>query len=322
MENNIYIDEPAVVSFFIGEFGWFLQRWQARLRFLKKKKYPDHKFLLMTDLDKHVFVQDFIHITIGLPEWFHQLNLERDCFEAPVSGGPPGGLTPPDVYTNLIDYFRQFYNIDKAIEIWPPRGCNYSIDKKLQLFCKYTTELIHSDRPIITILPRRRERASQRNVPVSVWREVVDQLKKTFLVVLAGTPNGACLEDYEDKNVVNLIKYNKEDKTDKVIQYLNSSVCSISSQSGGTHVSLLSGCPSYIIGHEKERHCETENRLNVPTTFRKVPGDYRAISAELIIADVTMFIQSLDDAGYFNNLNDVIEKDVAILNQLINETME
>ena len=306
MTNNkpdIYFDEPVVTSFFIGEWGWLLQYYQAYMRMLKKEKYSDRKFLILTDLSSHVIFKDFAAITMGLPDWFYALNLERDCMESPLPESPAGSLTPPKVYSDLIEYFRQFYNVDKAIEVWSPRGCNQYAKSRLQLFCKYVSEPIENDRPFITIFPRHRERAASRNVPTSVWLGVVENLKQVFTVVLAGTPSGACLGDYKDDNVINLINYDEEDKTDKVIQYLNSSVCSISSQSGGTHISLLSGCPSYIIGHEEYRHTKELNRLDTPTTFRSVPGDYRAISADMILNDVSNFLSTLRKSGYMEVIN-------------------
>ncbi len=300
---EIYFDEPVVVSFAAMEIGWFLQYHQSYLRMLKKEKYPDHKFIIFCPLDWFVFVKDFCALGIDLPDWFYDLGLERDCFESPLPESPAGSLTPPKVYSDLIEYFRQFYNVDKAIEVWPPRGCNQYAKSRLQLFCKYVSEPIENDRPFITIFPRHRERAASRNVPTSVWLGVVENLKQVFTVVLAGTSNGACLGDYKDNNVINLINYEEEDKTDKVIQYLNSSVCSISSQSGGTHISLLSGCPSYIIGHEEHRHTKELNRLDTPTTFRSVPGDYRAISADMILNDVSNFLSTLRKSGYMEIIN-------------------
>ncbi len=297
MADDFYLDEPCVVSFHIGELGWLLQRGVSRLRYLKFHKYQDRKFIIFMNPAFHVFVQDFIYVTIDLPEWFYELNLEKDCYESPLPDSPPGSLTPPDVYARLIEYFRQFYNKDKAIELWPPRGCNPIIDKRVQIFTRYTSDTLEqTDKPIISVFPRHRKRASNRNVPSFVWKELVDKLVEDFIVVLGGTPDGACLTDYDHPNVINLIRYDGSDKMERIIHYLNNSVCSISSQSGLTHVSLLSGCPTYIIGHEKRRHAEDENRLGVPVSFRYV-YDYRAIDADTILHDVANFLDVLNKQG-------------------------
>lgn len=290
---NFYLDEPSVVSFFIGELGWALQYFQGYFRYLKREVYPDHQFFIMSDINFHEFWGDFVCATLPLPDEFYQLGLDRDCYEAIIPGSPASSLTPPDVYSELIRYFRHFYNQEKAKEIWTPRGWSDYMDYQQQVFINYTSkEKLESDRPIVTVLPRARARAAQRNVPQYVWFEVVERLRKAFTVVLAGTPSGACLDDYEAENVINLISYTGDDKTSKIVTALNSSIVSISSQSGGTHVSLLSGCPSYIIGHEKVRHTFKENRTETAVSFRYV-SDYRAIDADTIIRDVQEFTTQL-----------------------------
>jgi len=300
MEQQFYLDEPCVVSCLISEFGWGLQYWQGRLRYLKYKKYPDHKFLLMCDPSFHTFVEDFISYTIALPEWFYNLNLERDGYEAPLRNSLSGALTPPDVYSNLIKYIRKYYNTDKAIEIWTPRGCNPIVNKMPQIFFKYTTnKKIKYNKPIIVVMPRKRERAANRNIPEFIWRELVEKLRQTFLVVLAGTTNGSCLQNYEANDVINLIKYNGDDKTKLIIEYLNNSICSVSSQSGSSHLSLLTDTPSYLIGDQKNRHVVELNRFNTPTSFRFV-FDYRAIDADAIVSDLRIFIDALMKEGWVN----------------------
>ena len=309
MEDKFYLDEDCIVSAFFGELGWFLQHFQSHFRYLAKDKYPDKKMIIFTDIQNSVFLNDFVHATIELPEWFYNLNLDRDCYESVLVDSPAGSLTPPKVYSELIKYMRTFYNKDKALEILPPRGCNYSWEKQPQIFCKFETPKMELERPTIVVFPRARVRAANRNIPEFIWLDLVNKLKQDVDVVLAGTPSGACLADYESDGVINLIKYNEEDKTSKIIEYLNNCVCSISSQSGGTHISLLSDCSSYIIGHEKDRHCVQENRLKVPTSFRSLQ-DYRAIDADTIINDVNEFIKRLSEAGYFNT--EVIDESLVL----------
>lgn len=315
---KLYIDEPCVVSFFCGEFGWYLQRFQAFMRHQKQEVYPNHKFILFMNPHLHVFVNDFVSYTIDLPKDFYSYQLEGDGYEAVFPSSPAGSYTPPSVYKNIIKYCRNFYNVEKAVELWPPRGCNMILETHPQLFAKYSGNRLNLNRPIITVFPRHRDRAANRNVPVYVWKKLVDTLKNHFLVVLAGTPKGACLQDYEDPNVINLIKYNELDKTDQVITYLTNSVCSISSQSGGTHISLLCDCPSYVIGHQKQRHTCDENRYKTPTSFRYL-ADYRAISADVILNDVAGFLQALEQARLQNecSIEDTLMNDKKKLNNMM-----
>lgn len=312
--NDFYLDENCVVGFWIGEFGWFLQYYQAYMRYLKNHTYKDRKFLLFINPSLHAFVHDFVTYTIDLPEWFYKLGLDVDCNEAVLPNSPPGSLTPPNVYAGLINEFRKLYNPEKAIEIFPPRGCNKWVENELQMFCKFEAEPIQSDKPIIVVMPRKRPRAANRNVPEYVWFDVVEHLKNNnFQVVLAGTPNGTALVNYNDPDVVNLITYEGEDKTELIIRYLNSAVCSLSSQSGTTHMSLLCNCPSVIVGHEKERHTSPkfENRLDTPTCFRYV-YDYRAIDAQTILTDTQNFLNALQDSGWFQTVEEDVDYDEII----------
>jgi len=317
---DLYIDEPCVASFFIGELGWFLSRFVGHLRFLKHNEYKDRKFILFTELDYHIFVEDFVDYTIELPDWFYNMELERDCYEAPLPDSPAGSLTPPHVYSKIIEYCRTFYNTEKTVEIFPPRGCNNFMIYTPQVFRKFVRPKIKLERDIICVMPRSRSRAAFRNVPEFVWAEVVERLRRYFIVVLCGTPSGSFLSGYKADNVINLIDYNGEDKMDQIVTYLNSAVCSISSQSGLTHVSLQSCCPSYIIGHEKHRHAVVENRFDVPVSFRYVP-DYRAIDAETILSDVAAMLEKLNETENLKRqqYEDVANKHKETLNQIIGE---
>jgi hypothetical protein len=318
MNDQFYLNEPCVVSFSISEVGWYLQRFQARLRYLKKEEYPDHKFIVFMNPNLHVFINDFVSYTIDWPKELYDLGFDSDCYELVPPNSPAGSLTPPNLYADLIKYMRNFYNKEKAVEIFPPRGCTDYIEYTQQIFVKYTSsETFNFDKPCITVFPRGRVRAAQRNVPAFVWFDLVEKLRQSAIVVLAGTPSGACLADYEAENVINMIKYNESDKTEKIIAYLNSSLCSISSQSGGTHISLLSGCPSYIIGHEQKRHAVNENRIKTPVSFRYVP-DYRMIDAETIIKDVNEFIAQLPKKEA-KSAEQVLEDDIVTLNKIVED---
>jgi len=314
-EEKFYIDEPVVVSFAIGELGWLCQYTQARWRFLKEEVHKDKKFIVMMNKNFHCLVQDFVSFTIDLPEWFYDLKLEQDCYEAPLPDSPPGSLTPPDVYKRLIEYFRTFYNKDKATEIWMPRGYTKILDYLPAKYYKYSTTKDYTVPKTICVFPRGRARAANRNIPAHVWEEFVLKLSKNVHIVLGGVPSGSCLADFEHPNVTNLISYNGEDKLDKIIWHLNNCLLSVSSQSGLTHISLLSGCPTYGIGPEKERHSVKENRFSTPVSWRFLT-DYRCIDAQTIISDVESFLEALANHDK-QEFQITLTNDINSLNNLI-----
>lgn len=320
MKDKLYIDDPVVASFFIGELGWLVQRWQGYLRYLQDAVYPDHKFIIFMNTSFYPIVNDFVNFTVSLPKEWSSLNLETDCYEAPPAESPPGSLTPPNVYAALIEYCRTFYNVEKAVEMWPPRGYSTWVDKKPQKFARYSSDQIQKSKDIICVLPRARTRAPHRNVPEHVWRETVDFLKQNFTVVLGGTPGGACLADYKDPNVINLISYAEDDKLEKLMQYMCNAACTISSQSGPTHVGLLCNSPSLIIGHERTRHAITDNRFKAPVSFRYV-ADYRAIDAQTIVSDLFAFFDAIRNKHKEHNkdipVENVLENDTKLMKELV-----
>lgn len=297
-------DKKIVISMFFGEFGWELQRFQGHLRYLKHNVYTDWDFVVMIRPHMHIFYDDFITYSLDFPEWFYNLDLDCDGYEAVLPNSKPGSMTPPEVYQNIVLLLKNICGYCKEYELLlPPRGCSMILETRPQMFFKFDLgKKIKPENPIVVVFPRARSRASNRNVPEYVWAETVLELSKSFTVVLAGTPSGACLGDMQGNNIINLINYNEIDKTEKIMTYLNNSILSVSSQSGGTHFSLLSGCPSYIIGHEKDRHTVKENRLVTPTSFRVV-ADYRAIDAQTILGDLKGFIAALMKSGWFSEIN-------------------
>jgi len=275
----------------------------------------------MLNKQLHPIIHDFVSWSVSLPEWFTDLGLETDCYEAPLPNSQPGSLTPPDVYAKLIQSFRQYYNKDKAVEIFCPRGPNFYWKNLPQVFTAYDSNVkLNFDKPIISVYPRGRSRAPHRNVPENVWLNIVEGLKTDFIVVLGGTPSGACLSGYRSDNVINLIDCNDKNKFEQVIDHCCNSVCTISSQSGLTHVSLLCRIPTYIIGHEKFRHTVELNRFKSPTSFRYVE-DYRAIDADTVLRDVAEFLSLLKKSNYFDKRNEVNNPSIVPYDSVIMEDL-
>ena len=314
-EKDFYMDEPCVVSFAIGEVGWLLQYTQARWRYLKEEVYKNRKFIVMMNTKFHCLIDDFVSFTIDLPDWFYDLKLETDCYEAPLAGSPAGSFTPPDVYQRLIEYLRTFYNREKAIEIWTPRGYNDIWMHLPAKYRKYTTDKDYFTKKSICVFPRGRSRAPSRNVPAYIWEEFVTKMAERVHVVLGGVPSGSYLSDFEHPNVTNLIAYNGKDKLERIIWHLNNCLLSVSSQSGLTHLSLLTGCPSYIIGNEARRHSVISNRFNAPVSFRFI-SDYRLIDSDTMVSDVDSFLEALANHDR-ETFQATLSKDMQALNNLI-----
>jgi len=68
------------------EHNGFLQKTQGYLRYLMQEDsdFIGRKLILMMNIEFHPFVADFVSYTIDLPREFYNLNLETDCYEAPL----------------------------------------------------------------------------------------------------------------------------------------------------------------------------------------------------------------------------------------------
>jgi len=281
---KLYIDDDCVTSFFIGSLYYFIQKWQGYLRYLKFEKYQDKKFVLMTNIKFHCLVSDFSYLTLDLPVEFYKMGFQGKGYEAVLDQREE--LTSPHIYSQLIRYFRNYYNRDKAIEIWTPRNSDtFWIDKKPQIFTQYVSNLIEHDKPIISIFPG--NDINGFNIPPVIWQRVIDILSQHYILVVSSLDTNLSLR-LDNENIVNLVSYNEDDKLEQIIGYLNNSICSVGMNNGLAHVGIFTRCPTYLIGNFDER----ENHSETITASRKL-SDYRAIDEKTILDDVELFIRKL-----------------------------
>jgi hypothetical protein len=288
----------------IGELGWAASRWHAYCRFLKHNDYQHHKCII-ADYDWRYPLYEFADEFIPLPEWFTRLPLHQDCYEAVPLDAPAGGFTTPDVYTSLLQYFKQFYDEDKTKVIRTPRGCNIFLQFRRKQMWKtlepsdnavnYINSLVpQGASDIVVVSARGRARAKNRNIPEHIWEEVVDKLSNRFLVIITGTPHSSFLTKKVGSGIINLINRPGKDGLDVLIAALHKAAFSVTSQSGPSHMSLLTGTPSYIMGHEKQRHSVGENWLKTMCLFREVPNQvYAALDAETILSDIIVLYEAI-----------------------------
>jgi hypothetical protein len=316
----------------IGELGWACSRWHAYARFRRFTEFG-HCRSIAADYDwRFPLYADFIDEFLPLPDWFTQLGLEQDCYEAVQPDAGPGAITPYEVYANLVAHFRQFYNPETTWTIRPPRGVNFFIQRFAKQMWKtllptdeafqYVDSLLTNvNYDVIVLSARGRTRAANRNVPENVWNTVVDRLTKDFTVVITGTPGGSLLANKMGGNIINMIPITGPQGLDILIALLHRASFSVTSQSGPTLISLLCETPSYIIGHEGYRHSTAENWLKAPAMFREVPNHiYAAIEPEQIIEDIYNFHASVKHADHLveQGVNDCLFGDRDVLNDMMN----
>ncbi len=294
----------------IGELGWSVSRWHAYCRLRRFTQFEDLRSIAMDYDWRYPLYADFIDEYIPLPDWFVNLGLEQDCYEAVPPDAPPGSVTPTNVYMDLLAYCRQLYNPNTTWTVRTPRGYNLFIQFASKQMWKnleaspqaqqYAHSLLaNAAGEVVVVSGRARSRTPNRNVPEFVWDSLVDHLvRHGFTVVITGTKHSSALANKIGRNIINLIPTNGVDGLDVLIAILTRAKMSITSQSGPTLVSLLCETPSYIVGHESKRHSTDENWLDVPAMFREVPNEmYNAVPPEVMFEDILNFNAQLTQSN-------------------------
>ena len=230
-----------------------------------------------------------------LPDWFLDFGYDVDSYESV-------GMSPSE-YGRLLTYFRQFYDPSNTKEIRTPRGCTFLLTSFYQ---QKINKLIPSENaikkrdslvgnnPYIVISARGRSRAAFRNWPEEYWEALCYSILSTYpnlYIVLVGAPNGSYLRRFGGDRIVNAIFTPKEESIDLSIAFFDQAICSITSQSGSTHLSLQSVCPSLILGHERQRHAVEENYLKAPVMFVET-ADYR-VSPQFVFDSFSQFYDEI-----------------------------
>jgi len=296
-----------------GELGWACSRWHAWCRYRRFIEFPNAK-AIAADYDwRYPLYSDFIDEFIPLPTWFTDIGLEQDCYESVTLDAPAGGVMPGDVYSSLLQHYQQYYNPQTTWTVRPPRGCNFIIQERARQMWKtlecspqakdYVDSVLDGrNREVIVVSARARGRAENRNVPEWVWDEVVNTIAKSFTVVITGTQHSSSLVKKVGRDIINMIPRTGVDGLDVLIALMHRARMSVTSQSGPTLISLLCETPSYIVGHEAERHSKTENFLNAPAMFRTVPYNvYASVTPETMINDIYNFHRSVVEAEHVLN---------------------
>ena len=310
---------------FLGEFGWEISHWAPHVRWLRSQ-YKGHHIVAASYPGRQPLYCGFINEFWSLPEWFLKEKYELDCFEALAPVDTYGKLLKH--FENKYKHSGQF---SKIIATRTPRGFNHHLRNVGHVLfdklkpspgaVKICNELreSHGNKPCVIIFAREVLRKTYlniqtntpvkinpstplptRNWPRSYWEDLFEMLYKEFedqiTFVIGGTKHGNCLLNlpaHRAKNVIDLTNIDIAHSLDVTIAFLQRALCSMSSQSGPTHLSLQTGCPSFIYGHEYERHAIRDNPFKTDVMFFETTlGAYNE-SPDLLFNDSSIYIKEL-----------------------------
>ena len=325
--NNNKIESNGIVFAgpFLGEFGWELTHWVPHIRWLRSQ-YKGRKLIVASFTGRHPLYYGIADEFWSLPDWFTKEKYDCDCFESLCDSTVYAKLTK-----HFKDMLESKYDKENVIWTKTPRGFNKTLrQNKYVLFDKLKAsegaikskdELLKDcgNKPVVVLFAREVYRKTfldvvynqvrycedlrmplpSNNWPRSNWERLFDMLYKQFhdqvTFVIGGTKNGSCLLNMINKypDIVDLTDINIAQSLDVTIAMLNSALCSISSQSGPTHLSLQCGCPSFIYGHEQQRHSVDDNPLGTDVVFLSTQLGMYNDQPEVLYKDAAIYIKYL-----------------------------
>jgi len=247
----------------IGELGWSLHL-SAHARWLKQRGQP---MPLVVTLPDRICLYEGLADSVGaVPSDFNREfgQTIASCFG--LEGVPADRLR--GYFNSMLapDYVVTDEMTFRCKPFWP------HTHRDKFLFVPYAYKMKLSGPKEILIFPRWRNSVA-RNIPKSFYIMLIDALCDKFcdcVVRTIGVPNGA-YDIYEVKkgNYVNRVGENGGLQC--FIDRCQLAVAAVGSQSAPPKISLLQGVPTFIIGHERDRHVNRDNWMSTKVGFYEIP---------------------------------------------------
>ena len=146
----------------------------------------------------------------------------------------------------------------------------------------------------IIIFPRYRAGLwSRRNLPLKFYSGLIKRLCNEFpdlTVRTIGTKRGAYDLRIRKPHYINWV--GKGESLQDLIDKCQSAVVAIGVQSAPPKISLLQGIPTFIIGHQEERHIKTENWMNTKVGFYKIKRkEYNNFNGRDCFKEIIKFVR-------------------------------
>ena len=264
----------------IGELGWSLYV-SAHVRWLKEHS-TDH-IGVMTLTDRQCLYNGLADAIYNVPDDFYaKFGRGRECYSGIT------GILP----SILADYFKEI--IPPDYELGGFFGWKISKTEIIYKPYSYSKEL--NGKKEILVLPRCREakRTCKRNLPEHFYVEMINVLCDKFpdyTIRTIGIPSGAySINGIKKANYVNNVQEGID--LQELIDRCQVAVLAIGSQSAPPKITLLQNVPTFMIGHQEERHTNIENWMSTKVGFYYVrKGEYNHINETDCINKVISFAE-------------------------------
>lgn len=311
-------ENVVVCGPFVGELGWELMGFSGIVRAIKSDEiFNPWEFVVMSRAGHYPLYRGVADLFVPLPSWYTSLGLESASYGAV-------GLTI-EIYSELLRYLRRFYK--NATTVHEFRTPTYHEPNFVEVYRHVYNKLTPTDGarqvrdglladvtpgPIVVVMPRYRAGVTQqgndefsqaRNWHPLYWQYVIDKLsKKGFVVAVSGTRNGIPQIDYNLPNVIPVFSIDPLYIMDVTLAFMEKALCTVCSQSGGTHLSLQAGCPTWVLGHERVRHSIQCNPLETVCAYLETGLPYSNVLPEVALNSIMQFIQYLTEERENSNV--------------------
>lgn len=270
---KIYVD--------IGELGWSLHL-SAHVRWLKQ--HTDDYVGVMTYVDRRCLYSNIADATYDIPSDF--------CEKFKRSKASFFGITGRST-EELNNYFKR--NVPPGYMFL---AC-FSRHKKFKtnvIFKPYSFSKELNGKKEILILPRCRNIShhKKRNLSEEFYIKVIDTLCARFpnyIIRTMGIPLGAySINGIKRTNYINDVREGAD--LQDLIDRCQVAVAAVGSQSAPPKIALLQGVPTFMIGHQRERHINADNWMSTKAEFYDISREkYYSMNSENCISKIISFIE-------------------------------
>lgn len=242
----------------VGELGWSLYL-SGHIRWLKE--HTDEHIGVTTHADRCCLYNEIADAVYNVPDDFYtKFRRGREVFF---------GLRGVSA-TELSDFFMKRIHSGYKLEGF----FGYKIKWDKIIFKPYLCSKALNGKKEILILPRCREaKAGRRNLPKCFYAKMVGILCDEYpdhIIRTIGIPSGAYnINGIKKANYVNDVREGAD--LQELIDRCQVAVVAIGSQSAPPKITLLQGVPTFMVGHQRERHINTENWMSTKVEFYDIP---------------------------------------------------
>ncbi len=274
MNNNkvIFID--------VGELGWSLYL-NAHIRWIKQRTMS--KVGVITLRDRKCLYADIADIVLDVPRKFSKKFdvRKQDSFKIRYVE-----------WAKISDYFQPY--VPKGYRMAEHSEYPVQIFSDHRIYEPYKYSEYSNKVNEILVFPRCRSGLWERgNLPIHFYIRLIKHLCDVFphlTIRTVGTKKGAYDIRVKRSNYINWV--GKSDTIQDLIDRCQSATAAVGSQSAPPKITLLQGIPTFIIGHQKERHTKTENWMKTKVGFYEIDKrGYETFKDKKCIAEIIDFVK-------------------------------